>query len=250
MLFNLQDDPTEMHDLAAQHPDKVREMAAAFDAEAWSNNVYPLDARALERAITLPPHLMESVNTERVCFPGAQTIGRVVITPLIADRNFKITARFDWQPGQEGVIWALGEAFTGMGLYVTDGQALAVYHRWMNPLELPLLALTPGAQTLTLEFEALGQRQGRARLASEGSTAPDWAPIAPTILGVHCEGMDVGLDRRQRLSSRFADRGTFAYTGSIQSVTITPGPQAPGSIMNQREDLAQQRLGASHGVQN
>ncbi|MBK7654435.1 MAG: hypothetical protein IPJ18_04195 [Betaproteobacteria bacterium] len=55
MLFNLKDDPTEMHDLAAQHPDKVKEMEAAFDAEAWSNNVYPLDARALERAITLPP---------------------------------------------------------------------------------------------------------------------------------------------------------------------------------------------------
>jgi hypothetical protein len=64
--------------------------------------------------------MIDSVNTERVCFPGVQTIGRVIISPLIADRSFRITARFDWQ-GQEGVIWALGEAFTGMGLYVTDG---------------------------------------------------------------------------------------------------------------------------------
>jgi hypothetical protein len=249
MLFNLKDDPTEMHDLAAQHPDKVKEMEAAFDAEAWSNNVYPLDARALERAITLPPHMIESVNTERVCFPGAQTIGRVIISPLIADRSFKITARFDWQAGQEGVVWALGEAFTGLALYVTDGKALLVYHRWMNPLDLPLMTLKPGKQTLALEFEALGQRKGRARLVSEGGETQDWTDIAPTILGVHCEGLDVGLDRRQRVSSRFADRGTFAYSGNVQSVTVTPGPQAPGSIMNQREDLAQKRMGVSHGVQ-
>lgn len=252
MLFNLKDDPTEMHDLAAQHPDKVKEMEAAFDAEAWSNNVYPLDARALERAITLPPHMIESVNTERVCFPGAQTIGRVIISPLIADRSFKITARFDWSEGQEGVIWALGEAFTGMGLYVTEGKALLVYHRWMNPLDLPLMALKPGKQTLALEFEALGQRKGRARLvlkSGETEVIQAWTDIAPTILGVHCEGLDVGLDRRQRVASRFADRGTFAYSGNVQSVTVTPGPQAPGSIMNQREDLAQKRMGVSHGVQ-
>lgn len=252
MLFNLQDDPTEMRDLAARFPDKVKEMEAAFDAEAWSNNVYPLDARALERAITLPPHMIESVNTERVCFPGAQTIGRVVISPLIADRCFKITARFDWQTGQAGVIWALGEAFTGMGLYVTDGKALLVYHRWLNPLDLPMLVLKPGKQTLALEFEALGQRMGRARLVLEGGQSEvvqNWTDITPTILGVHCEGLDVGLDRRQRVASRFTDRGTFAYDGSIHSVTVTPGPQAPGSIMNQREDLAQKRMGVSHGVQ-
>ncbi|UUC95033.1 MULTISPECIES: arylsulfatase [Comamonas] len=249
MLFNLANDPTECHDLAAEFPDKVKELEVAFDAEAWSNNVYPLDARALERAITLPPHLMESVNTERVFYPGTQTISRVVVSPLITDRNFSITARFDWQAGQEGVIWALGEAFTGLALYVTGGSALFVYHRWMNPLDLPLLPLTPGAQCLRLEFEALGQRQGRARLALDGGTTQPWTDIAPTVMSIHCEGMDVGLDRRQRVSSRFAERGTFAYPGVIHSVTVTPGPQAPGSVMNQREDLAQQALGEGFGIQ-
>jgi hypothetical protein len=88
-----------------------------------------------------------------------------------------------------------------------------------------------------------------SKVGGETEVIQAWTDIAPTILGVHCEGLDVGLDRRQRVASRFADRGTFAYSGNVQSVTVTPGPQAPGSIMNQREDLAQKRMGVSHGVQ-
>jgi arylsulfatase A-like enzyme len=248
MLFNLQDDPTECHDLATQHPEKVQAMDAAFDAEAWRNHVYPLDNRALERAITLPPFLMESVNTERIFYPGTQTISRVVVGPLIADRSFKITAQFEWQPGQEGVIYALGEAFSGLVLFVRDGHAQFVYHRWMSPIDLAPLPLNPGVSQLCFEYEAMGQRKGRGRLYSPESNSTDlhWTDMSPTMLGLHYEGLDVGMDRRQRTSDHYAGRGTFTYTGVIQRVTLTPGTQAPGSIMNRREDEAQSRISSTN----
>lgn len=245
MLFNLQDDPTECHDLAAQFPEKVKALADAFEAEAWSNYVYPLDNRALERAITLPPFLMETVNEERHFYPDTQTVSRVIVGPLIADRHFKITAQFDWQLNQEGVIYSLGEAFAGLVLFVQNGQAQFIFHKWMAPISLAPMGLKPGQQHLCFEYEALSGRRGRGRLVSSstGSEAiTEWTDMSPTLLGLHYEGLDVGLDRRQRTSDFYKGRGVFQYDGNIRKVTVTPGPQVPNSMMNRSEAEAQLKI--------
>jgi len=248
LLFNLKDDPTECQDLSAQFPEKVKALAEAFDQEAWRNSVYPLDNRALERAITLPPFLAETVNTERHFYAGTQTVSRVIVGPLIADRNFQIKASFDWQVGQEGVIYALGEAFAGLVLFVRNGKANFVFHKWMAPIDLPPINLKPGLQSLRFEYEALGKRQGRGRLvASEISQdlSDEWTDMSPTMLGLHYEGLDVGIDRRQRTSDHYADKGSFKYAGDIFKVTLTPGPQAPNSMMNRSEAEAQLNISTS-----
>ena len=45
MLFDLAQDPAEITDLAATHPEVVARLIEAFDAEAGANYVYPLDVR-------------------------------------------------------------------------------------------------------------------------------------------------------------------------------------------------------------
>ena len=57
MLFDLRNDPTEIHDLAQANPRKRDELVAAFDAEAEANFVYPLDNRGVRRSLTVPPYL-------------------------------------------------------------------------------------------------------------------------------------------------------------------------------------------------
>ena len=235
MLFDLEADPCETTDLAALHPERVADMARQFDAEAWANDVYPLDNRALERAVTIPPFLAETVNTPRTFFAGTPTVARTVIGPLLADRQFTIRSAFNWQPGQQGVIFAIGEAFVGMVLYVMDGALHFVYHRWMSPIELPGVALAPGPQSVVLDYRALGQRQGEGRLLLNGAEVVPFTAMSPTVMGMHVEGIDIGLDRRQRISPRYAAHGTFKYTGAIDRVVVEPGPQAPGSISNQIE---------------
>ena len=235
MLFNLRDDPTECHDLASQHPEKLRELMACFDDAAWANYVYPLDNRDLARAITIPPFLRDSVNTPRDFYPDTQTISKVIIGPLIADRNFRIQAEFDWQPGQEGVIFAIGEIFVGLSLYVMNGSLQFTYHRWMSPIEMPAVALTPGAQSVVVEFEALGKRRSQGRLFINGAEVVGMTDMSPSIIGVHYEGIDIGLDRRQRTISKYADRGNFAYAGTIRKVRVEPGSQAPDSLFNRLE---------------
>ena len=48
-LYDLSKDFSQADDLAAQHPDKLKELQAIFDQEAKKCNVYPLDDRAAAR---------------------------------------------------------------------------------------------------------------------------------------------------------------------------------------------------------
>ncbi len=41
-LFDVRADPTELRDVAAEYPEKVRELARAWDDAAWRNAVFPL----------------------------------------------------------------------------------------------------------------------------------------------------------------------------------------------------------------
>ncbi len=232
MLFDLDADPCETTDLSAQQPERVAAMAAAFDADAWANQVYPLDNRALERAVTVPPFMKDSIDQVRTFFAGTPTVARAIVAPLLGDRHFNIRSRFCWQSGPEGVIFAIGEAFVGLVLYVMDECLHFVFHRWMSPVELPAVALTVGEQDVQFEYQALGQRRGQGRLWINGVQVIPFTEMSPTLMGVHVEGIDIGLDRRQRVSHRYAAQRSFAYTGTIDRVVIEPGPQAPDSIIN------------------
>jgi arylsulfatase A-like enzyme len=56
-LYNIAEDYSQSNDLAAQMPDKVREMQERFFVEAARNNVLPLDNSVLERLLTPRPSL-------------------------------------------------------------------------------------------------------------------------------------------------------------------------------------------------
>ena len=45
-LYNTDVDRSELHNLAAEHPDKVREMVNLWYAEAGANDGFPLDDRS------------------------------------------------------------------------------------------------------------------------------------------------------------------------------------------------------------
>ena len=51
-LYHIDNDFSQANNVAAQYPDKLKELQAAFDKEAKKYNVYPLDSRA--SAVTIP----------------------------------------------------------------------------------------------------------------------------------------------------------------------------------------------------
>jgi arylsulfatase len=121
MLFDLAQDPAEITDLAATHPDIVARLVAEFDAEAGQNYVYPIDVRDERRNSQMPPYEVDRVLLPRDFYRQGQSIPSVVVSPLVGDRSYALSAHFDWQPGNEGIIFALGDRFCGLVLFVSSG---------------------------------------------------------------------------------------------------------------------------------
>jgi arylsulfatase len=78
-----------------------------------------------------------------------------------------------------------------------------------------------------------------ATLTLDGMPIDGELQTTPTLVRLGGEGLDIGLDRRRKVSARYAARGTFAWPGRVAFVRIDPGPMAPGSIANRPEHQAQ-----------
>jgi len=239
MLFNLKEDPTEIEDLGAKFPDKVKELVSSFDEAAFSNYVYPIDNRGYEKSLTVPPHRLSLINSSHTFYPGAQTAERASVFQLFNDRSLKITARFSYAPGDQGVIYSIGSIFGGFLLYVMNGAFRFVYQKWPTPIEIQPIQLAEGVQEIALDYCALGKRQGSGRLLLNDKEVMPETPMSPTIVRLPSEGIDIGVDRRQPASKNYAQFGCFKYSNEINWVRLDPGAQAPGTISNMSELKAQ-----------
>ena len=246
MLFDLKRDPTEIDDLSKAHPDRLRELIDAFEVDAQRNHVYPIDNRGYEKSLTVPPYRRPVIDNPHTFYPGAQTAERVSVFQLFADRCFQVIARFEYRDADRGVIYSIGGLFGGMLLYIMERNLHFVYQRWPVPLEIAPVPMLPGRQEVVFDFKALGKRQGVGRIILNAREVVTATPMSPTIGRLPCEGIDVGIDRRQPASARYAAFGTFRYTGVIDFVRVQPGPQAPGTVINMPEPEAQKRAVAGH----
>jgi len=239
MLFDLEADPTEIDDLAASRPDVLRELVDAFEADAAARYLYPLDNRDNRRVLALSPDRVEAASRPRVFHPGAETVATIAVSMLIADRDYTLTCAFDWSAGDEGVVWAIGDSFAGLALFADGGRLHLVFRRGVEREEAIEAPLAPGPQQVVVRHRAHGQRRGTAELSVGGRPVAAPLDTSPTLVRLGGEGLDVGLDRRRKVSTRYASRGTFTYPNRIAFVRIDPGPMAPGSLANRPETLAQ-----------
>lgn len=242
MLFDLETDPTECHNIAADHPDLVRKMVAAFDEDAFANYAYPLDNRTLVRALTHNEERLQQVNRSHTFRPGTEGYQAIRVSPLFADRDYVLTVPFEWQPGFEGVLFALGDSLKGVTTYVIENELVVYYKGGYLALHELRLPLRPGAQLLRIEHSASGNLRGHGAvtLAIDGTTYADGSlNMSPGILALNGEGLDIGLDRKTKVSPECEGRGVFAYPGRIDWLRIEPGPQAPGSMVNLAEVAVQ-----------
>jgi arylsulfatase len=240
MLFDILADPSETRDLAAERPEVLERMVRGFEAEAGANYVYPIDTRDEQRTVMYPPYLARRIDSPRDFLRGGAAIPTVVVGPLVAgDRSYRLTVRFDWQPGQEGVIYAIGDRFAGTALYVLDGQLWYVHQWWFRPTEMSPIRLQAGAQQFELDYLAVGGRRGEGTVRHNGQEVGRSVDLSPTLVRLPSGGLSIGLSRRQAVSERYEHRGRFSYTGRIDGLRIEPGPKAPDSKVITDEAQAQ-----------
>lgn len=230
-LHHLDADFSESRDVGRDHPQKLKELVDAFDAAAWKYLVYPLDNRGRPGKFSdTPAWLRERADRPRRFLPGAQSVHRSDVVPMVADRSFRVRARFHQRAGDEGVLWSLGDVIGGMVMYVESGRLNFHYNGFSEPTDFPPVDLPAGSHEVTLEYEALGKRRGRGRLLLDGTERIAWTDLSPTLMVGLFEGLDVGLDRRAPVFWALYERhGAYRYSGAIEEVWIEPGPRATGA---------------------
>ena len=127
-LYHTDVDRSELHDLAAEQPDKVREMVNLWFAEAGTNGAFPLDDRSPLEIILTPRPVLSPPRNRYVYFPDAADVPESQAVN-IRNRSYAIGALVDIpSPGAQGVLFAHGSLFGGHALYVKDDRLHYVYN--------------------------------------------------------------------------------------------------------------------------
>jgi arylsulfatase len=121
-LYHTDVDRAELHDLAAKHPEKVRELVNLWFAEAGQNDAFPLDDRSPLEIILTPRPQLASSRDRYTYFPDTAEVPEAQAVN-IRNRSFTIGALVDIPAsGAEGVLFAHGSRFGGHALYVKDNR--------------------------------------------------------------------------------------------------------------------------------
>jgi arylsulfatase A-like enzyme len=234
-LYHLAADPTELHDLAEQLPDKKAELASAWEEAAWATQVFPLDEGTGLKYVLRPPRT-EVVRAPLTIRPGTPTLERWRSLQLVWMCSVDIAARFTWAPGDAGALVAHGDQSGGYALYVLDGGRPVLRHNdgrgGMTHLEGP--GLTEGDHVLGARLEAIGANRWRIHLVVDGVDAEGTAEVAMLYGMAPFEGITVGRDPRSPVSwDLYEQHRSFPYSGRLHDVTYTPGAGPP----DQPEDV-------------
>jgi arylsulfatase A-like enzyme len=231
-LYNLDQDFSQAHNLAAQEPRRLRQLQDLWWAEASRNNVLPLDPRKVER-LNAEVQGRPSPTAGRTTFtyyPGVTALpGSSAPNPL--NKSWSVTADIEVTRAANGVLWDIGGLDGGFSLYVQNGKPVfsgnylgRSYTRATTTRPLPTghvvlrgeFAYDGGGmgRGATLSLYVNDQKVGEARMAQ---TLPFGLGLGPT--------MDVGLDTGSPADEAYYAQMPFAFTGTINHVTIQLHPQ-------------------------
>jgi arylsulfatase A-like enzyme len=219
-LFHTDSDRAEVHDLAAQYPEKVAELVNLWFAEAGKNQVLPLDDRnAVEILMAERPEPVPESGTY-VYYPGTTEVPERSAVNTHG-RSYKILAEVEIDdPDAQGVVFAQGSRFGGHSLFVKDRKLQYVYNFLGIAPEQKLESngLKPGRYVLGMEFikapkpGQYGESHGTARLYINKKVV-DSADMRTMVghFSLNGEGLCIGRDSGDAVSQEYAPQ--FAFTG-------------------------------------
>ncbi len=227
-LYHLAEDRTERHDLAAEHPGKVAELAAGWEAAARRNQVYPLDEGSRLRYVVRPVY-DEPLQAPVRIVAGTHTLERYRSQMLIQWRSFTVNVDLRFRVGDRGVMVSHGDQGGGYLLYVDDaGELVFVHNGYGVPTTLRCGPVPDGTEAISLAITAPGNWRWNAAVSVGGEVRGSVDDLVMLGAMAPFEGINVGIDRRSPVSWELAQaHGPFPFTGELHAVTYVPGEPAP-----------------------
>jgi arylsulfatase A-like enzyme len=232
-LYHTDADRAEVHDLAAEHPDKVRELVNLWFAEAGTNRAFPLDDRSAFEIFMTPRPLLSPPRDRYIYYPGLADVPESQAVN-IRNRSYTIGVQVDIPaPGAQGVLFAHGARFGGHALYVKDNRLHYVYS-FVGSFEQKVVADTdlPTGENLILS----------ASFDKDGEDPPG---VATGILSLYHADKKVGEARIKTQPGKFVIGGEGLCVGRDSGAGVTddypgvlPWPFTGGTIKRVAVDVS------------
>jgi arylsulfatase A-like enzyme len=208
-LYHVDTDRSESHDLAAEQPDKLRELVNLWYAQAGDNSAFPLDDRSALEIIITPRPQLTAARQRYVYFPDTAEVPEQQAVN-IRNRSFTIGALVDL-PGKDaaGVLFAQGAYFGGHALYVKDNR-LHYVNNFVGLLEQKVDAT-----------EDLPMGEGLLLSASFDKDGEDPPNVAAGILSLYYGDQKVGEARIKTQPGMFSLAGEGLCVGRDSGAPVT-----------------------------
>jgi len=218
-LYHVAEDFSESTDLAEKHPEKLEELKAIFEEEAWKYNVYPLYDDMLKRLTSMQDVLFGDQKEFVYYAPGAVRIAEKASAP-VKNRSHTITTTIDIKGHEEGVIAAVGGMTGGFTLFMKGGRLYydynfldGVYYTMVSPV------LAAGESELQFKFTKTREFGGTGELWVNGEkVASQEMPRMHISTYSLAETFDIGIDTGTQVSRIY--EGPFPFVGELDRVTI------------------------------
>ncbi len=228
-LYHVAEDYSESTDLAKKYPDRVKALIQAWNEEARTNLVLPLDDRSAVEQLGIPRPSSEPPRDRYVYYPGTSAVPEGVAVS-VRNRSYKILANVEiTDPNAAGVIFAHGSRFGGHSLFIKDRKLHYVYNFLGIAPEQHLVStneLKPGKYTLGMEFTRTGagphhESMGTAKLyVNDQAVAEGPLKTQPGKFTLSGDGLCVGFDSGDAVSKEYKTPGEFKG-GTIQGVAVS-----------------------------
>ena len=216
-LYHLDEDFSECHDLASEHPEKLKELVDAWWAEAEANGVLPLDDRTFELFATAGRPGTPRDREEFVYYPPVAHMP-IEVAPPLGGRSWTLVCEVVVAEGDcEGVLYARGSHNVGHSFFLKDGRLQFDYNALGTHFRAAFdIDIAPGEHALEARFDRVDQH-GRLTLAADGADIGSIA-ITKVVRALGSTGMDLGCDRLSTVVEDY--EGPFAFTGELRKVTF------------------------------
>jgi arylsulfatase A-like enzyme len=226
-LYDLAKDFSQAEDLAAKHPDKLKELQQLFWREADKYKVTPLLAGMSSFFGIVPP---VGKQTKFAYHGRVQNVAPGMI-PRIYNHSYAISADLEIpHDGAEGVIVAEADHLGGFSLFVEDGTLKHTYSMMGVDVyrQEASEALPTGRVNVRLEFAADAPKMGTGGDVSlyvndkkvGGGRMDHTVPVRFSGYS----GMDIGCDNGLPVDRNYAAKSPFRFTGKIHEVVFDLQP--------------------------
>jgi arylsulfatase A-like enzyme len=223
-LYHLDEDWSQAHDVAADHPQRLAALKDLFLIEATRNHALPIGGGLW--VPVLHPELRIAPPYTEWDFIGPISRIPEFCAPALGNKPNTVTLDVDLPTDAAGVLYALGANSGGLTCYIDDGALCYEYNlfilqrtkiRSTNPL--PVGSATIEVVTTIAELRPGGPLD--ITLKIDGSTvATGRVPISAPLIFTANDCLDIGTCLGSPVSLDYRQRAPFPFNGMIKRTHV------------------------------